>query len=40
MEKDPSGKRDLNPQPQPWQGYTLPLSYFRQLRQNETIRRK
>ena len=29
MKKNPSGKRDLNPQPQPWQGYTLPLSYFR-----------
>lgn len=28
-----SGRRDLNPQPQPWQGYALPLSYFRQLRQ-------
>ncbi|GLT77664.1 hypothetical protein SLA2020_492300 [Shorea laevis] len=27
-----SGRRDLNPQPQPWQGYALPLSYFRQLR--------
>ncbi|PPS06319.1 hypothetical protein GOBAR_AA14324 [Gossypium barbadense] len=27
-----SGMRDLNPQPQPWQGYALPLSYFRQLR--------
>lgn len=26
-----SGRRDLNPQPQPWQGYALPLSYFRQL---------
>ncbi|KAK4412019.1 hypothetical protein Salat_2976400 [Sesamum alatum] len=25
-----SGRRDLNPQPQPWQGYALPLSYFRQ----------
>ncbi|KAA0046384.1 hypothetical protein E5676_scaffold663G00650 [Cucumis melo var. makuwa] len=29
---DKSGKRDLNLQPQPWQGYALPLSYFRQLR--------
>ncbi|KAK7325676.1 hypothetical protein VNO80_33828 [Phaseolus coccineus] len=27
-----SGRRDLNPQPQPWQGYALPLSYFRQQR--------
>ncbi|MED6168771.1 hypothetical protein PIB30_014290 [Stylosanthes scabra] len=25
-----SGRRDLNPQPQPWQGYALPLRYFRQ----------
>lgn len=24
-----SGKRDSNPQPKPWQGFTLPLSYFR-----------
>ena len=24
-----SGKRDLNPRPQPWQGCTLPLSYSR-----------
>ena len=24
-----SGKRDLNPRLQPWQGYTLPLSYSR-----------
>ena len=28
-----SGKRDLNPRPQPWQGCALPLSYSRsQLR--------
>ena len=25
-----SGRRDLNPQPQPWQGYALPCCYFRQ----------
>ncbi|KAA0063124.1 hypothetical protein E6C27_scaffold46649G00020 [Cucumis melo var. makuwa] len=31
-DEDKSGRRDLNPQPQPWQGYALPLSYFRQLR--------
>src|SRR5262249_33490352 len=24
-----SGKRDLNPRPQPWQGCALPLSYSR-----------
>ena len=24
-----SGRRDLNPRPQPWQGCALPLSYFR-----------
>ncbi|MEY3841966.1 MAG: hypothetical protein RLZZ542_1076, partial [Pseudomonadota bacterium] len=24
-----SGKRDLNPRPQPWQGCALPLSYAR-----------
>ena len=24
-----SGRRDLNPRPQPWQGCTLPLSYSR-----------
>ncbi|VFQ90084.1 unnamed protein product [Cuscuta campestris] len=34
-----SGRRDLNPQPQPWQGYALPLSYFRQRGTNEKIRR-
>src|SRR5204862_1114921 len=27
--KDWSGKRDLNPRPQPWQGCALPLSYSR-----------
>ncbi len=26
---DPSGRRDLNPRPQPWQGCALPLSYTR-----------
>ncbi|MCD9640747.1 hypothetical protein HAX54_026275, partial [Datura stramonium] len=26
-----SGRRDLNHQPQPWQGYALPLRYIRQL---------
>ena len=24
-----SGRRDLNPRPQPWQGCALPLSYAR-----------
>src|SRR5699024_6933246 len=24
-----SGRRDSNPRPQPWQGYILPLNYFR-----------
>ena len=28
-EKIWSGRRDLNPRPQPWQGCTLPLSYSR-----------
>ena len=23
-----SGRRDLNPQPQPWQGYALPIKLF------------
>ncbi|GFY90575.1 hypothetical protein Acr_07g0007720 [Actinidia rufa] len=32
-----SGRRDLNPQPQPWQGYALPLSYFRQLRDGTSL---
>ena len=27
--KEKSGKRDLNPRLQPWQGCTLPLSYSR-----------
>ena len=27
--QDPSGKRDSDPRPPPWQGGALPLSYFR-----------
>lgn len=29
-----SGRRDLNPRPQPWQGCTLPLSYSRSFNYN------
>ena len=29
LNKKWSGRRDLNPRPQPWQGCALPLSYFR-----------
>ena len=29
--KNWSGRRDLNPRPQPWQGCALPLSYARSL---------
>ncbi|KAK7341340.1 hypothetical protein VNO80_24266 [Phaseolus coccineus] len=32
-----SERRDLNPEPQPWQGYALPLSYFRQDGRGEAL---
>src|SRR5947208_1474819 len=32
--KNWSGKRDLNPRPQPWQGCALPLSYSRPMPSN------
>jgi hypothetical protein len=32
VEEKWSGKRDLNPRPQPWQGCALPLSYSRDAR--------
>ena len=33
-----SEKRDLNPQPPPWQGGTLPLSHFRSFGADEGSR--
>lgn len=38
LNNEKSGKRDLNPRLQPWQGCTLPLSYSRVLFDKKTIK--